>query len=253
MYCVKCGVRLEEGTSVCPLCGTPVVDPSLLDQKTLQKAMAASSGRGNGTTAPAAGPHYDPGLYPVKERSGAYVLLAFITTLMLTAALSTLFTCLAVYHSTAWSGYVCLGLAFVYTAFVLPFWFSRPHLAVFVPTGFAAAIGYLLYLSVKSRGGWFLSFAFPVMALVFLFTYLAIGLVKIRFTPKVRLMLTGIYLVLLGSSSILVEFFSHLTFGQPMFVWSLYPTVTLGLIGIAMAAVSFIRPVRTYLHKKLFI
>ena len=24
MYCVRCGVRLQEGVKACPLCGTPV-------------------------------------------------------------------------------------------------------------------------------------------------------------------------------------------------------------------------------------
>ena len=27
MYCVKCGVRLPEGSEQCPLCQTPVWDP----------------------------------------------------------------------------------------------------------------------------------------------------------------------------------------------------------------------------------
>ena len=27
MYCVKCGVRLADGTAACPLCRTPVRDP----------------------------------------------------------------------------------------------------------------------------------------------------------------------------------------------------------------------------------
>ena len=29
-YCVHCGVELESGTSACPLCETPVVDPAEL-------------------------------------------------------------------------------------------------------------------------------------------------------------------------------------------------------------------------------
>lgn len=27
MYCVRCGVKLREGTESCPLCGTPVWNP----------------------------------------------------------------------------------------------------------------------------------------------------------------------------------------------------------------------------------
>ena len=31
MYCVKCGVKLQEGAEICPLCGTPVWNPDGLD------------------------------------------------------------------------------------------------------------------------------------------------------------------------------------------------------------------------------
>ena len=27
MYCVKCGVKLQDGTETCPLCQTPVWNP----------------------------------------------------------------------------------------------------------------------------------------------------------------------------------------------------------------------------------
>ena len=30
-YCVHCGVELDEQAKRCPLCGTPVVDPSALE------------------------------------------------------------------------------------------------------------------------------------------------------------------------------------------------------------------------------
>ena len=33
MYCVKCGVRLQEGTENCPLCGTPVWNPDASEKE----------------------------------------------------------------------------------------------------------------------------------------------------------------------------------------------------------------------------
>ena len=33
MYCVKCGVKLQEGTACCPLCRTPVWNPEDLSRE----------------------------------------------------------------------------------------------------------------------------------------------------------------------------------------------------------------------------
>ena len=33
MYCVKCGVRLQDGVNSCPLCNTPVWNPEQPEQE----------------------------------------------------------------------------------------------------------------------------------------------------------------------------------------------------------------------------
>ena len=231
MYCVKCGVALEDGARECPLCGTQVWDPEE-KQRNL---------------------HYNPDLYPAREDNGKYTLLTIISLVMLGIAMGCLIACLAVYRRMAWSGYVLLGEAFVYTSVVLPFWFRRYYPAVFIPLSFAALAGYLLYISVATGGNWFLPFAFPVTGMTFLITYFGVGIVVLRFRPRTKLMLMGLLFILIGGSTMLLEFFLHLTFKVRMFNWSLYSAGFFGLVGLFLFIASFIRRLRRAMYKKMFI
>ena len=60
------------------------------------------------------------------------------------------------------------------------------------------------------------------------------------------------YLVLIGCSFMLVEYFQHITFGTPMFMWSLYCVCGLGAIGLFLFVASFIPPLRAYLRRTFF-
>ena len=79
MYCVKCGVRLQEGAERCPLCQTPVWDPE--------------------GAAPAAPTFSDR--YPTPPRSRRYPIMAFLTALMAAICLSSLIYCLTNYHGVS--------------------------------------------------------------------------------------------------------------------------------------------------------
>ena len=229
MYCVKCGIRLDDGVNQCPLCGTAVWNP-------------------NGVSSES---HYNVSRYPEKNRAGRYLILSLITVLLAASALSCLIACLNVLGEVGWSGYVLFGTLLLYVVCVLPFWFDKYHPMIFVPVGFAAAGVLLLYTSIKTGGRWFLRFGFPVTVLSFLMVYLAI--VIARYIKKGRLMLIGLYFILLGGFTMLVEFFEHLAFGTRMFLWSLYPFSVFFLTGLFLFIVSFIPGVRSYLKRLLFI
>jgi len=231
MYCVKCGVRLEQGTEKCPLCGTPVWNP----------------------TAEPADSHYNSRLYPVKGRSGKFAALSFVTILVINVCLSCLIICLEAYRAVAWSGFVMLGCAAAYVIVVLPMWFSRPHPAIFIPVSFAAIGGYLLYICLATGGHWFLSFAFPCVFICFILSFAAVGLYVIKFRPRTKLLLLGVFFVLLAGCTMLLELFLHITFHTTMFKWSLYTACNFGLIGLFLMVASFIKPLRRYLYKKLFV
>ena len=231
MYCVRCGVSLEEGVRECPLCGTPVWNP---------KAQTPN-------------PHYNPSLYP-EERVGAkYTILALLTAVMAIVSLGCLIACVSYYGRASWSAYVVFSCLLVYIVVILPTWFGRYYPVIFLPVSFAAAAGYLLFICLHTGGSWFLSFAFPLTGIVFVFAYLGYWLAKIGFQPRIRLRLLGIYLILLGGATMLIEFFMHISFSLPMFNWSLYSAALFGALGLFLFIASFIKPLRRAMYKKMFI
>ena len=141
-----------------------------------------------------------------------------------------------------------LGTALLYIVAVLPFWFPKYCLWVFVPLDFAAIEGFLVYVNAYVHGRWFLSFAFPVTGLVFLLTLGGIGLVIYR--GKGRLRMIGIYLMVFGGFTMLIEMFEHITFGTPMFLWSLYTAGVYGLLGLFLFVASFIPSVHNDLRRR---
>ena len=155
MYCVKCGVRLQDGAGESPLCGTPVPVERMPDET----VKATYSDR-----------------YPHEKQVGKFLLLGMVTVMMAVAALACFILCMKLKGEVAWSGFVMLGLALAYVIFVLPAWFSRWMPLIFIPVDFAAICGYLLYICLYEHQHWFLSFAFPVTMIVGAFVVTAAAL-----------------------------------------------------------------------------
>lgn len=227
MYCVKCGVKLQDGVSACPLCGTPVWNPT---------GDAGEAGY--------------PCRYP-DRRYGEHVAgLALITVILAAVCLSFLIFCLNTYGEVSWSSYAMLGIALLYIVAFLPGWFRIKQPLIFVPLDFAAVCGYLLYICLTTGGHWFLSFAFPVVMLVCLLTTAAIAM--LRYIKKGRFIITGGLLIAIGGSSMLTEFFQHITFGSPMFAWSLYSATAFSIFGVFLVVSGLVRPLREYLERIFF-
>ena len=231
MYCVRCGVSLEDGVNECPLCGTPVWNPENKKKN----------------------PHYNPSLYPVETAGGKYTLLSLLTAAMAIVSLGCLIACFSYYGQAAWSAYVVFSCLLFYVVVILPAWFGRYYPIVFLPVSFAAAAGYLLFICLYTRGKWFLSFAFPLVGIIFIFTYFGYWLAKLDLAPRIKLRLLGLYLILLGAATMLIEFFMHITFSLPMFNWSLITAVLFGALGLFLFIASFIKPLRRAMYRKMFI
>jgi hypothetical protein len=228
MYCVKCGVSLQDGTERCPLCGTPVWNPT-------QECGEAGY----------------PCRYPDKSYGERVAGVALVTVIMAALSLSFIIFCLSTYGKVEWSSYVTLGIALFYIVAFLPSWFRKSQPLVFVPLDFIAACGYLLYICLSTGGHWFMSFAFPVVMLVCLLTTAAIALLK--YVKKGKLIITGGLLMSIGASSVLVEFFQHITFGSHMFAWSLYSASGFGFFGVFLLVAGLVRPLREHLERKFFL
>ncbi len=231
MYCIKCGVKLSDNQKVCPLCETVVFHPEIM-------------------------PTGDDPLYPVQQHPAPQVksqaALVVITTLFLLPLLITALCDLQLNDTITWSGYVIGALTVSYVWLVLPFWFRQPNPVVFVPCGFAAIGLFLLYISIATGGGWFLSFAFPVTGAVGLIVTAVVALLK--YVGKGELYIFGGALVLLGAFMPVMEFLLNLTFGlSQRLLWSGYPLVTLVLLGGMLIFLAIYRPARETMERKFFL
>ena len=227
MYCVKCGVRLQEGVSSCPLCRTPVWNPDETKKEELY-----------------------PDSLPRHTREASLAGAAAMTVVCAIAAAVVLIVCFRLYGALRWGSYAIGGILLFYVAAVLPGWFRHPRSEVFVPVDFAAAALYTLLICLQTGGHWFLSFALPVLLLSCLLTTALICLLK--YVRRGKFYIFGGFLVLLGSFTVLVELFEHLSFGSEMFRWSLYSLAVFGAVGLFLLLSGMIRPLRQALEKHFF-
>ncbi len=230
MYCAKCGVKLAETERECPLCSTRA-HPDLYRQEEQ--------------------PFYPRQQYPAVQVSTRGIQI-ILTTLFLIPAVICLQCDLLVSGGISWSGYVICALLTVYVCMVLPGWFRKPNPVIFVPCGFAAVAVLLLYISIATEGGWFLSFAFPVTAFVCLVVTAVVTL--LRYVRRGVLYVIGGALCALGVFMPLMGFLLNLTFFQPKFaLWSLYPLTALVLLGGMLIFLAICRPARETMQRKFFI
>lgn len=230
MYCVYCGVKLSDNASECPLCHTPVVTTPMPENAVRAR-------------------YSDRLPEPEKDRSRSLTVW-LLTTVMIIAGLSCLIYCLHRYGNASWSGIVLLGLALLWVWVLFPMLFPRYRPMIFLPISFACTAGFLLYICAKTGGNWFLSFAFPVTGIVAIMTLTGVALM--RYLTQGRLRLMSLLVIAIGLSFMLIEFFAHITFGQQMFLWSLYCMTGFCLVGLFLFIASFIPPLSAYLRRTFF-
>ena len=226
MYCVRCGVELADSERVCPLCETPVYFPGL-----------------------------DPNPetpYPkeikAKENNPRKAICFVITCVFLIIAAISVICDFNINLSINWSDMVVGGLLLVYVMFVLPSWFEHPLPAIFVPCDFAAIALLLFYINLRFEGGWYFAFALPVTvgaaviccSVAILSYYLKRG----------RLYIAAGAIIATGVYSVFIEMCLHAAFSiHDKLVWSLYPAITLLLIGLMLIVVAIVRPFKEQLYK----
>ncbi len=230
MYCANCGVKLADTEQVCPLCGVTAYHPEIQRGK--------------------AEPMYPAQRYP--EQVSAVGKMIIVTAAFLLPMIITFLCDLQISGRVSWSGYVIGALGLIYVCLVLPFWFQSPNPVIFVPCGFAAAAGYVLYIDLITAGGWFLSFAFPVIGFLCLVVTAVVTL--LRYLRRGRLYIIGGAAVALGLFMPVMEFLLCLTFENLQFaVWSFYPLAALVLLGGTLIFLGISRPARESMERKFFI
>lgn len=231
MYCIQCGVKLADSQKTCPLCGTTVFHPEL--------------------TQPQGSPLYPADRYP-GGKINRHGVMAILTAAFLLPILVTFLVDLQISGSVTWSGYAMGAIALGYVVFVFPFWFHRYHSVVFVPVDFAVLGGYLLYIDLASGGGWFLSFAFPLVGALGVIVTAVVVLT--RYLPQGRFFIYGGASMALGAVMPLMEYLMLITFHFPRFyAWSLYPLIALALLGGVLIFLGISLSARETMERKLFL
>ena len=227
MYCVKCGVKLQEGVQSCPLCETPVWNPE-------------------GAAPTPSYPDRMPPYYRESDLTGAVVM----TILCAVAEIVILTVGFKLDGQQRWVGYAVWGILLFYIVAVLPKWFRRPKGEIFVPIDHLAVALYVLYICRKTGGNWYMSFAFPVILTSCLLSTAMICLLK--YVRKGRLYIFGGFLILLGFFTVLIEFLEHISFGTEMFRWSLYSLTGFAGAGLFLIIAGMIPSIRHNLEKRFF-
>ena len=232
MYCIKCGVKLAEPSQACPLCGTVPYHPELTGQEAERL--------------------YPSDRYPVAQLSPKGALIVATVVLFLLPICITLLCDLQINRAITWSGYVVGALLAVYVPFVLPFWFSQRNPVIFVPVSFVGIGLYLLYICLATGGNWFLSFAFPILAIVTAIVTAAVTL--LRYLTRGRLYVFGGAFLAAGLAMPLMELLVNITFQVERFYWwSLYPLTVLVLLGGMLIFIALYPPARETMERKFFL
>lgn len=231
MYCINCGVKLEDTEQRCPLCGVEAVHPQI--------SRVESE------------PLYPFHRYPAPQVNSKAAQIV-VTTLLLIALLTTLFIDLRINAAVTWSGIVAGALLVGYTAFVLPFWFRRINPGIFVPGVFAAVALYLMYINHVTAGSWFLSFGLPVT--VYLGALVTAVVLLLKYLRGRLLTILGGALIALGLFMPLMEYLIFVTFQRPRFAaWSVYPLISLVLLGGMLVFLAVNRRAREKMERKFFL
>ncbi len=230
MYCIKCGARLSDGQTVCPICETRVYHP---DFDIAEK-------------------HTYPKIPFESEEFNRTGLMFVITMLFLIPLFLPIILELSWHGDISWSGYASGGTLLFYAAFVMPYWFKKPNPVIFVPIFFALSIAFLLFICYETKGNWFMSFAFPVTGALGIIITAATAV--LYYVKKGCLYTIGGMLIALGLWTVYLEFDIRVTFGvSTPFSWSSAPLTVLSLIGIMLIVIAIIRPLKESLRRIFFI
>lgn len=145
-YCVHCGVELDNAAKACPLCHTPVVDPTRLEL-------------------PEDSPYF-PTRPPVVEPVSRYEMAFLLTAMLISAAVACSVLNIFLQANTGWSLYVSAAAVTLWIWFVLPLIFRKIPMFLRLTLDVLAIGLYVYFVSVHLNGSqWFNGLALPIILL----------------------------------------------------------------------------------------
>lgn len=230
MYCVKCGAKLSDGQTVCPICDTRVYHPDIQINES----------------------HTYPRVPFKSEEINRTGLMFIVTFLFLIPMLLPVFLELSWHSSIEWSGYVFGGTFVFYVTFILPYWFKKPNFVVFVPTAFVSVLLYLLYICIATDGSWFMPFAFPVVGALAVIVSALIAI--LRYVKKGTLYTVGGSLIALGVWTVLLEHLIKSVFNTKYsFMWSTATLTVFIVLGLLLIVIAIVKPLKETFMRIFFV
>jgi len=156
-YCVNCGVKLDSSLNKCPLCHTPVINPSELKKMETSSPFATQKGE----------------MEKVKSKD----VIILTTVFLATTAICCMLLNYLVFSKTLWSIPIIGLCAFFWIISIPPIAFEKMPVYISMLIDGLAMAGYLYMLSfMTSNKAWLTKLALPITALatvlVLMFTLL---------------------------------------------------------------------------------
>lgn len=226
-------MELADSEIKCPLCGTEVINPNkraVKDAKMLY-------------------PPYHPHTVQNVSRSSVASLLSLIILIPVLLAL----VCDASLNGRiVWSGYVIGAFAIIYINTVIPIAAHKFKPLIFLPLDSLAVSAFLYYIEFATGGSWFFVFALPVTLSAF-FIIILISSLSL-YTGISRLFISAVGLVCTGLFCLEIELLLNYAFSvRDRIAWSVYPLVTLILLGAILFLIDRNKPLKEKLERKFFI
>lgn len=230
-YCVNCGVELEPSLSKCPLCNTPVINPSHLKALTETSPYPKESGQ----------------VDVVKRKD-----LAILTSIVLIAtSLCCLLLNIFVFNSAPWSLFIIGACLLLFVLLVPVLVYTR--LPIYISLLFdGIATGLYLYMITFNTQSdqWFTGLALPILALITILV--EIFALLLRSFP-VSYITTALYFfaeaaVLCVGIELLIN---HYTNTPLKLMWSAIVLTVCGVIVVALITVLSRRRLRDAVRRRL--
>ncbi len=232
-YCVNCGVELAEYIKKCPLCATEIINPN-------QPYDFAS--------APPY-PEYEP---TPKQKTSPKIILGILAIIFILPIAVCLVADLTYDKIFGWSGYVIASVFAVYTVTASALTVRKESWLLEQIFDYMAILLLLVYVEKQCSGNWLLPFALPLLCSIALTTLFITFLIKVL---NKRALTVISYTSFLGGVICVIcdllikyNFYNILSIG-----WSLYPFISLVIIGAVLLFIDNNKYIRNRLEKKFFI
>lgn len=231
-YCVNCGVELAASEKCCPLCGVEVVNPVKPYDPTAVKPYPS---------------RHETVMHRAIRIVAAWVLLVLSGIPVITMLLVDLIGD----GRLDWSLLPVASIVLGYMVFLFPRLFKRPRVWMFMIFGTVEIAVYLFVLHVLLGGHWYFLFALPV---TFMTGAAAIGIFLMASSKKASYTLKiSIILVILSAFVLLLQLLIELCFfGRVKFDWSIYASVALAMLSIAVVIAGRLYRRNEKFRKKMF-